>query len=148
MKKVMLDGEIMERILPSIYMAAEVSMEILVAGTTLGDLMASMALDGDGDGATAGDGAGQIPIGDGVTVDSTTHGTAPLTEGFIIIITALTTEMDMPPIIIEEEEIQAMPLVDLATVEIDPVFPTEVVILDQKLGVDQVELELAIETAV
>ena len=143
----MLVGETTERILLSTYMAAEVSMEMLVAGgTTLGGLMASMAHAGAG--ATAGAGAGQTPIGDGATVDSTIHGTAPTTEGFMVIFTDLTTEMDMQLITIEEEEIQAMPLVDLVIAEIDPVFLTEVVTLDPRLGADQVELELAIEIAI
>jgi len=121
-------------------------MEILEAGTTLGDLMAFMALDGAG--ATAGAGAGQTLIGDGDMEVSITLGIAPTMEGFIITIIDLTTEMDMHPIIIEGEEIQVMLLDDLVTVEIDPVFPTEVVTLDQKLGVDQVELEPATETAI
>lgn len=51
----------------------------------------------------------------------------------------LITDMDMRPITIEVEEILAIPLDDLVTAEIDLVFPTEAVILDQKLGAEQVE---------
>lgn len=141
-------GETMERILPLIFMEAVDLMDFTAAGTILGVMPDSTDLIGDGE-IPIGDGVSEDGATDGDMVDSITHGTVHTTEDFMAFTTVLimATDMDMRPIIIEVEEIPAMPLDDLVTITIDPVFPAEVVILDQKLDADQAEPEPPIVTA-
>ena len=141
MKKTMALGAIIPMTLLLIFTEAVDLMDFMAVGTTLGGAMVdSTDLIGDGE-IPIGAGAMEAGATDGDMADSTTLGTALITEDFMPLITDLTTEvgMVMQPIITEAEEIQVMPLVVLVTIAIDPVFPTEVVILGQKLAVDQAE---------
>jgi len=123
----------------STVVLAEVSTETLAAGITLGLIVDSIDLIGDG-AVMDGD-----MVMDGAMVATTTLGTVPTMEDFLEFITDLSTEMGLHPIIIEVEEIQALLVDDLNTIAIDLVSRIEAVILGQKLAADRAELVRTIE---
>lgn len=146
-------GETTLKISPLIFMAA--AADFMAVGTTpgVGVMVDYTDLTGDGvvligDGVMALDGADSDGVdSDGVMADSIILGIAFTMEDIMASITDLTTVTELQLIIIEAEEISAIPLDGhLVTGLIDPVFPIEVAIPDQKLLVDQAEREQQAET--
>ena len=127
-------------------MAAEVSTETLVAGTTHGPLTAFTALSGAGVGAAAGAGA-MASVGAGATaLDGATHTGVVIGEDSITLGTVhtmvvslasvtLIAEMAMRPITTAEEAIQITAQVVQDIQQTDPILQIEVTIQEEKLGV-------------